>query len=89
MYHTEEALTGGIPDSFIHETFLSFDSCLVYRVIMHTTYIATKSSVSGIANQIESAPVTMGSRRMRIPLMTRPLDMDTMKAAFGFITAWK
>ena len=43
--------------------------------------MATSNSVSGIANQIESAPVTAGSSRMKMPLITSPRDIETTKAA--------
>lgn len=56
---------------------------------IHTTLIATSSSVRGIANQIEFAPVIIGSSKIKIPLIINPRDMETTKAAFGFITAWK
>lgn len=47
----------------------------------------TASSVTGMANHSESAPVTTGRSMMIMPLITRPRDTYTMNAARGFIIA--
>ncbi len=41
----------------------------------------------GMANHRESAPVRIGSSRIKMPLMTSPRATDTMNAAVGFMIA--
>jgi hypothetical protein len=38
-----------------------------------------------MASQIESAANKTGSARIKMPLITSPLDTDTIKAAVGFM----
>ena len=45
------------------------------------------SSVRGMAAQIASGAASAGSRRIKIPLMTRPLATDTINAACGYTIA--
>ena len=62
---------------------------MVYRIIIRMTNMHTRTSVMGIANQIASAPAMTGSRKIRIPLITRPLETEMAKAIWGFMSAWK
>ena len=47
------------------------------------------SSVIGIANHSDCAPVTAGRTRISMPLITSPRVTETINAAFGFIMIWK
>ena len=42
-----------------------------------------------MANQIALPLKTAGSRKIKIPLITAPLDTETTKEVTGFIRAWK
>ena len=48
-------------------------------------YIAVTSSVTGMANQMRSGAMISGIRIISAPLITMPLETETIKAALGLI----